>query len=239
MALPKELTTVTSFSKLMAAILFIILPFIGFLLGVRYQQHVDLLERQLAETAISNVKRHPTPTPDSTTNWKKYVNYKYGFKLNYPSNWMEEEINREGLLFSIGFKPNPKSNMPTPINYVPVITISINQSSLNLDALIRKGSCHTNDSCIPYSEVVDLTIDNLSAKRVSPPDVLPSDRIFLKKGNLLYVFTVTLDKSYLNDYDLTVEKKREIFNQILSTFKFLPASQEIPQSEAVSPTSSY
>lgn len=73
MALPKELTTVTPFSKLMAAILFIVLPFIGFLLGIRYQQRIELLERQLAEIATSNVKRHPTPPPESTADYKSEI----------------------------------------------------------------------------------------------------------------------------------------------------------------------
>lgn len=38
MKLPKELTTVTPLSKILAAILFIMLPFIGFFLGTRYQR---------------------------------------------------------------------------------------------------------------------------------------------------------------------------------------------------------
>lgn len=36
--LPKELTTVTPLSKLLAVIVFILLPFMGFFLGIRYEQ---------------------------------------------------------------------------------------------------------------------------------------------------------------------------------------------------------
>jgi hypothetical protein len=37
-SLPTELTTVTTLSKAVATIVFIALPFIGFLIGVRYEQ---------------------------------------------------------------------------------------------------------------------------------------------------------------------------------------------------------
>lgn len=40
MPLPKSLTTVTALSKTLAAILFIILPFLGFFLGMQYQKGI-------------------------------------------------------------------------------------------------------------------------------------------------------------------------------------------------------
>lgn len=30
----------------------------------------------------------PTPTPDITTNWKEYINTKYGFTMKYPPEWV-------------------------------------------------------------------------------------------------------------------------------------------------------
>lgn len=38
--LPKSVTTVTAFSKLVALIMFILLPFIGFWLGVKYEKEL-------------------------------------------------------------------------------------------------------------------------------------------------------------------------------------------------------
>lgn len=49
MKLPKILTSVTTFSKILAMIFFILFPFIGFYLGMRYQQLVDLLSLQTSE----------------------------------------------------------------------------------------------------------------------------------------------------------------------------------------------
>ena len=41
MSLPKSLTTVTTFSKLIALILFITFPFVGFYIGVEYQKNIN------------------------------------------------------------------------------------------------------------------------------------------------------------------------------------------------------
>jgi hypothetical protein len=43
MPLSEKFTTVTTFSKIIALILFISLPFIGFLLGMRYQKFKEEL----------------------------------------------------------------------------------------------------------------------------------------------------------------------------------------------------
>ncbi len=48
--LPKSLTTVTRVSKTIALIMFIALPFIGFYVGMRYQQ--ELISLQFANYSI-------------------------------------------------------------------------------------------------------------------------------------------------------------------------------------------
>jgi hypothetical protein len=58
--IPKELMVVTPLSKTLAIILFIMLPFIGFLFGVQYQQSLSFLERQ--ENAVY------MPTPSNVSN---------------------------------------------------------------------------------------------------------------------------------------------------------------------------
>jgi len=40
MNLPKSLTTVTTFSKIIAGILFVTLPLVGFYLGMEYQKEI-------------------------------------------------------------------------------------------------------------------------------------------------------------------------------------------------------
>ena len=42
MTLPKSLTTVTTFSKILALFLFILLPIVGFILGMEYEKQIQL-----------------------------------------------------------------------------------------------------------------------------------------------------------------------------------------------------
>lgn len=60
MALPASLTTVTRLSKRLALILFIALPFLGFLFGMKWQEMLDSQNQQA--TTFEHVAPHPTPT---------------------------------------------------------------------------------------------------------------------------------------------------------------------------------
>jgi hypothetical protein len=55
--LQRYLFTVTTFSKLLAMFLFILLPFVGFYLGMQYQQKVTV-----STPIVSEVQKTPTPT---------------------------------------------------------------------------------------------------------------------------------------------------------------------------------
>jgi hypothetical protein len=60
--LPKWLTTVTPLSKALAMILFIALPFIGFYLGMKYQQQI-----MINPPVVSEVQKNIIPTPTSAS----------------------------------------------------------------------------------------------------------------------------------------------------------------------------
>jgi hypothetical protein len=82
--LPQWLTTVTLFSKLLAMSLFIILPFLGFYLGMQYQQKLTVTTPVVSEVQKTVIPT-PTPTPGSIDilNWKTYTNVKYNFTFKY------------------------------------------------------------------------------------------------------------------------------------------------------------
>jgi len=85
MTLPKSLTTVTTFSKILALVLFIMLPFIGFIFGMEYQQKIDNIQPVSNPTQSSNPSPSPPPTPKSTldiSSWKTYEGKHMKFK--YP-----------------------------------------------------------------------------------------------------------------------------------------------------------
>ena len=98
MILPKQLTTVTRLSKILALILFVTLPFIGFLLGIRYQAGLTVVKieyvKQDAKKSTTPTIVVPTSKPNPTTiptGWKTYQNDTCHYSLSYPSDWIVKE----------------------------------------------------------------------------------------------------------------------------------------------------
>lgn len=76
MKLPESFTKVTLLSKILAILLFVSLPFIGFYFGVKYQQSIN--------TPISSlIKSNTAPTPTENS-FDLYVNNTCNFTLKYP-----------------------------------------------------------------------------------------------------------------------------------------------------------
>ncbi len=93
MKLPKQLTTVTPFSKYLAMFLFILLPIVGFYLGIQYQKNLTVKSmpvENLVEPTPSPTNTPIIPTLD-TTYWKTYKNKDFSFK--YPPNWEDDAKN--------------------------------------------------------------------------------------------------------------------------------------------------
>jgi hypothetical protein len=228
---------------LIAIIILVSLIFLGsvYILGQR-------LQKQVSQPIVPPPSISPSPTPNPTANWKTYRNTTYGFKLNYPFGWVFEEEKRQdqpSVLLYIGFRPEFTSDKPRPINYVnnaSVILLAIQENSESLEEIIKIGSCHEYpESCTPYENVIDLVVADLPAKKVSPPDILPTDRVFLKQNSRLYLFGVTLDESFAKSHSLTVENKKKIFDQILTTFKFTDQKEQVActQDAKLCPDGSY
>lgn len=134
--MPKELTTVTPLSKYLAMFLFIVLPFIGFSLGIRYQQVIDYYQEELTKP-IPSIK-YKTSTTDQTANWKTYANDKYKFQIGYPNNWnlvsSDDDypiIRIENKSSSLAFYPysNPDAGKIN-VNIVKNETISVGQEAI-------------------------------------------------------------------------------------------------------------
>src|SRR3989344_1976481 len=89
MSLPKELTTVTPLSKIVALILFIFLPILGFHFGIKYQQLIT----NTNFTYLTSPSLTPGPiVVNDTGSWKTYTDNKNDFSLKYPSDW---EVNKK------------------------------------------------------------------------------------------------------------------------------------------------
>lgn len=94
MKLPKELTTVTTFSKYLALSLFIILPFLGFYLGRQFQKTIDdsfrppvVVTRQMPALAPTNLTGTNSAALDMSY-WKEFKDPSGSYEIHFPQNWL-------------------------------------------------------------------------------------------------------------------------------------------------------
>jgi len=111
MDIKQQFTTVTRFSKIVALILFIVLPFLGFYLGMQYSKAINTTQpNQISENNATPIvctqeaKVCPDGSSvgrtgpscefaecpvlkDETASWKTYTNNQYGFEFQYPAEW--------------------------------------------------------------------------------------------------------------------------------------------------------
>ncbi len=92
MILPKSLTTVTTFSKFLAGILFVLFPLIGFQYGMIYQKTTNAALCGVNNESEKHDVTPPTPTqsPIATPNktgWSRYMSKDLDLYIDYPNNF--------------------------------------------------------------------------------------------------------------------------------------------------------
>ena len=216
MKLPKELTTVTPVSKYLAMLVFLILPFIGFSFGMRYQEMVDLANKQQSEMLIATPKRVPTPTPDITANWKTYTNKALGFSFSYPQelSYLYDQFgfnhpdNPEGNLLLQNYDGSkPRKNQA--IDFQMVVEAYKSSDRVTLDKYVKDPNKVWNQSGV--QTFTDIILDNepsLKGLAIQKNEKVPTIWIS-HKG---YILTIYLETPKSTNASL--------FDQILSTFKF-------------------
>jgi len=161
----------------------------------------------------------PTITED-TSNWKTYTNEKYSFQVDYPNEWMVEEVlpNTEENTYSwppleVSFAPKPVSSR--------FVWITIDKSENTLDQYINNRLCDSPGVCASSKNATDLQLSNHPAKKITDaPGPTSTEIILVKRENTIYRITTSYeDLSYIELY--SQEQKKTIFNQILSTFRFM------------------
>lgn len=238
MNLPKELTTVTKTSKTLAYIVFLTLPFIGFFLGIKYQQTLDLANQQTTEPVI--IKRTPTPTPSQiidTSNWKTYTSKSYEFSFQYPPDY---KVNHESSLalssdlgtssIVLSLEPlNYKGSYVTEDPGIYFILTRINKNTvLNewLKELYKKSGAQV-DYQLTTIGIYDAAVRNIVItpeikaaeiiKKFAGGGGLPigykAKHVYIKKGDLIF----EIETGNINNPDDIIKR----FDQILQTFKFL------------------
>lgn len=94
---PNPFSTVTTLSKAIAMLIFVAFPFIGFWLGIKYQEQKgtiafnDEFVRYLETGASTKKTLQATPSKSpimiDTSNWKTYTNDVGGYLIKYPKDY--------------------------------------------------------------------------------------------------------------------------------------------------------
>jgi hypothetical protein len=192
---PKWLTTVTPLSKALAMILFIALPFLGFYLGIQYQQKITV-----ATPVVSEVQKIPTPTPTvtqtDTSNWKTYTGAT--FTLKYPT---------EFSAITTGTTLNIK-------DLTGAFNLAINNEPTNLDLntyVDQKSLCTSIKST--SGKQYQINLENSLRFDKTPCGQVGSTDIYTVHKGTAYHFSIATQANY--------DSFVPTLNQMLSTFKFL------------------
>lgn len=174
--------------------------------GIKIIRKESLLDLWLArnQAPTPTVIIEPTPTPDPTADWKTYTNTKYGFSFKYPN----EVIN-------IGSTTSSDSiNLKKDDSNFAVISIYQNMS---VNDYLKKYE--SGDPLAPTTNVstTEIVFNNIEATKVNIGGVDVMYFVLFVKNNQL--FKIELDvTAIMSDPDNT---NRSLFDQILSTFKFV------------------
>jgi hypothetical protein len=202
MALPKELTTVTPISKRLALFMFFMMPIVGFFVGIRYKERMDLLDKQLVEQSLP-IQRAPTPSPippTDTSNWKTYVNSSYKYSIQFPDTYYASTQSEKSKV-QLGID----SNVCITEKYSEICDVDINIVS-------TKGS--SLEEWIKGNKIPLLTKEG---KVVNPTNTIFNNYPAMVIQNDTNVAYYIQHGNYI--YYLSSGLKNER-SQILSTFKF-------------------
>lgn len=157
-----------------------------------------LAPNQTTQTAI------PTPGP-ATADWKTYSNTTYNFSIKYPSDWTASEVLSGPVAPAVSFRNNQ------PFSGEITLYIEDNPQKLSSEEFVEKEA-FKND--LPEWENIEKPHEII---QVDGRNAVWFDLITGGSGDFQPVVYLTYgDKVFY--FQGRVEK--DIFNQILSTFKF-------------------
>jgi hypothetical protein len=146
----------------------------------------------------------------STFNWKTYTNTEYGFEFKYPNNWsVKNENGGVGLTGPELAELQANNEIEIRAFDIGIFIKNTNQSADDYSKNIDKGWYES------YKSKTKIKIDSRDAIKYSDVDAkvahFPLIAIFIQDKNRI----VQIHMEYGDDAE------RQIFDQILSTFKFV------------------
>lgn len=156
---------------------------------------------------------------NETANWKTYINEEHGYEIKYPESWFvyEIEIYEKQNLPVVYFQPEEEAEilyekypgimMAGPHSLAASIIVFDNPSNLTLKEWVAEEAGSKNQK-----EVIVGGETGIEVKFSGLPYV------YIVKESKIYRFASGIPRSKKKD---EIKDEIEIFNQMLSTFRFL------------------
>lgn len=193
MVLPKSLTTVTLFSKALAALLFILFPLIGFQYGMMYQQSIK-------NTSKEAVIPPPTPTQPpisspSKTSWNRYMSKNLDYYIDYPKTFGYAEESENTVSFEKRVDYPHKTNCWIFINdeiFSKEELSILSKMSLGEARVVKKDENTLPNKFNIYKRLPDITLGSKTAKSFVNSQVWEGDHLYVyvyeEQGKSPFVF---------------------------------------------------
>lgn len=164
----------------------------------------------------------PIPIPESTssaetTNWKIYTNTKYGYTLKYPNNWYVWKDVEDDWSDTQIIDDHPEDGRLYKSISIQVIK-EVGPQWANTKAYFDEVYNRADKSLrflLDETQAVN-QIEKSNPKTAT--SAYYSIKVYAFKDNRVFVL------SLLGPDEQSIQSKKKIFDQILSTFKFLPAT---------------
>lgn len=154
-----------------------------------------------------------TSVPDETADWKIYTDTEYGYSFKYPQNWNYRK--------DPNFLPNTVFFSPEPIEFVPNSEGPVTPMQITIikgTDIDKEVASYKNSYQFIDLKEENIIINGASSKKISGvvgaesyvTGLFNSISFFPKGKNIVVVSFIEL-----------LEIKRNLFDQILSTLKFL------------------
>lgn len=192
--------------------------------GARIWKETKKLEKEKDRVLVNQGPKKPEITGSETTeidtlDWKTYSNEEYGFELKYPKNYTVYETDfsktygdkRSLILYRVKFSPTTERGINyhsyDPID--PMIDI-MNISMEKAEKWLTEGTRPCENSFIK-----DVIINNQKGKEIwpCPPGFKNYQVQFIILFHKGKTFELSVDTNYL--------EVKEVFDQMLSNFKFI------------------
>lgn len=210
--LSKWLTTVTPFSKYIAMFLFIFFPFVGFYLGMQYQQKVTTVNKPVA-----------TPTSNQSAGWQTYTNSKHSLEFKYPPNF--SPVNDSKSTVSFMDKLNTQERLST-LPDISFRTISIipgedYKNELIKDVVFAGSGMHPKS----FAEFSSKMVENNTVYYIETglfEGILSFNYYFINKNQIAVFTLVSSPVDWTNSsFKPENDPLNQSLLQILSTFRFI------------------